>query len=176
MTMFLVRPASMAALGGIALLMAGLAQADVTLKLGNTNVPATSLSFSVSNQPVTDPETYMPVSPPRTTLSAGSIYLTRNFDGASPAILKRIIANETMPMAEIVITSPTNRTVWRLEEAVLNNYSSYSAEENQIVENFDVSYTRATMMVYANGASTPSDTISWAMPELVAAQSVIRGE
>ena len=102
MTMFLVRPARIAALGGIALLMAGLAQADVTLKLGNTNVPATSLSFSVSNQPVTDPETYMPVSPPRTTLSAGSIYLTRNFDGASPAILKRIIANETMPMAEIV--------------------------------------------------------------------------
>ncbi len=151
---------------GASLLMAGLAHAGIELDIGGAKVPATSLTFSVSNQPVYDPETYVPVTPAQTTLSVGSIYITRDFDGSSSKILKSVIANDKVPSLEIVMTKDgtPGRQVWRLEDAVMNNYSTYTGEESQVIENFDITYSKATLMVYTGASATPDDTVTWATP------------
>ncbi len=151
---------------GASLLMAGLAHAGIELDIGGTKVPASSLTFSVSNQPVYDPETYVPVTPAQTQLSVGSIYITRDFDASSSKILKSVIANEKVPSVEIVMTKDgtPGRQVWRLEDATMNNYSTYTGEESQVIENFDITYSKATLMVYAGTSTTPADTVSWTTP------------
>jgi hypothetical protein len=156
----------MAALMGAALLFAGIAQADVVLKLGGRDVAATNLSFNLSHQPVYDPETYVPVSPARTTFTAGSIYVTRNFDGSSTQILKNVIANTKLGALEMVVTNEGSRTVWTLTDAVLNNYSTYSGENNALIENFDITYKSATLKTYIGDKTSPADTISWTAPAI----------
>lgn len=69
-----------AAASAASMLIAGMAHAGVELKLGADQVPATAVTFSVSQQPVYDPITYLPVEPARSTLYAGGIYVTRTFD------------------------------------------------------------------------------------------------
>ncbi len=157
----IVRSGRVAALSGLAILIAGVAQADVTLKLGGRDVTASSVSFSVSHQPVYDPETYVPVVPAQTTFSAGSIYVTRNFDGASTQILKNVISNTKMGSLEMVVSDTGARTVWSLSNAVLNNYSTYSGENNQLIENFDITYDTATLRTYVGNSTTPTDTVTW---------------
>lgn len=148
---------------GTSLLLAGLAHAGIQIDIGGTKVPATSLTFSVSNQPVYDPETYVPVSPAQTQLSVGSFYITRDFDASSSKILKSVIANDKLPALEIVMTTDgaPGRQVWRLEDAVMNNYSTYTGEESKVIENFDITYSKATLMVYTGASGAPADTVTW---------------
>ncbi len=145
------------------LLIAGLAHAGVEMNVGGTKVPATSMTFSVSQQPVYDPITYMPVEPAQTQLFAGSIYITRNFDASSAKILKHVISATTLPTLEIVMTADgsPDRQVWKLTDAVLNNYSTYTAEGSEVIENFDITYTTATLEMYSGGGNRPTDTVSW---------------
>jgi type VI protein secretion system component Hcp len=154
----------MALLAGVSLLVAGIASADVFLKIGGKDVPATNLSFNVSHQPVYDPVTYVPVVPTKTTFTAGAIYVTRNFDGASTQILKHVIGNDRLGTLEMTVTDDGSRTVWTLTNAVLNNYSTYSGEKNQLIENFDISYDKATLKVFNGSGSSPVDTVSWNWP------------
>jgi type VI protein secretion system component Hcp len=173
MTMKRVETGRMAALLGAAFLFAGLAQADVILKVGGKDISATTLSFNVSHQPVYDPETYVPVVPAQTTFNAGSIYVTRNFDGASTQILKHVIGNTKLGSLEMVVSDAGSRTVWTLSDAVLNNYSTYSGENNQLIENFDITYKRATLKTFNGNSTSPSDTVSW---EATSAVPVTQGE
>lgn len=170
MTIKRVETGRMAALLGAALLFAGVAQADVVLKLGGRDIAATNLSFNVSHTPVYDPETYVPVVPAQTTFNAGSIYVTRNFDGASTQILKNVISNAKLGSLEMVVSDPGSRTVWTLTDAVLNNYSTYSGENNQLIENFDITYKRATLKTYTGTSTSPSDTVSWEATAVVTTQ------
>jgi hypothetical protein len=156
--------ASRFALAGLAAAaLAGLAHAGITLDIAGTKLPAASLSFSVSQQPVYDPATYMPVEPARTEISAGAIYVTRTFDAASAGIISHIVEGRRVPAIEITLTSDTSpvRQVWKLEDAVLNNYSTYSGEGTDIIENFDISYSKATLAVFTGPGAQPASSVSW---------------
>jgi type VI protein secretion system component Hcp len=159
-----VRSSRVVALAAMSMALIGIAHADVSLKLGGRNVAATNLSFNVSHTPVYDQETYVPVVPAKTTFTAGSIYVTRNFDGASTEILKHVIGNDKLGTLEMTVSDAGSRTVWSLSNAVLNNYSTYSGEDNKLVENFDITYTTATLKTYAGNSTTPSDTVTWTVP------------
>ncbi len=152
---------ALAGLGAAAL--AGLAQAGITLDIGGTQLPAASISFSVSQQPVYDPVTYQPIDPSSTELMAGAIYVTRSFDAASAGIIAHVVEGRRVPTIQITMTSETSpvRQVWTLEEAALNNYSTYSAEGADIMENFDISYSKATLSVFTGPGAQPSATVSW---------------
>lgn len=160
-----------AAASAASMLIAGMAHAGVELKLGADKVPATAVTFSVSQQPVYDPVTYLPVEPAKSTLYAGGIYVTRAFDTSSVKVLKHIVNATPVSTVEIAITTDgsTDKQVWLLTDAVLNNYSTYTGENSQVVENFDITYKTATLKVYTAGATTPSDTVTWSAPEPVAA-------
>ncbi len=167
MSKMIARTSRYAGIAGLALVAAGLAQADISMKLGSVDVPAETLSFSMSYSPVYDPVTYMPVEPARSELSAGAVYLTRNFDSASTQILKRVISHESLPVLEVVVTtpaagpSPASRAVWKFNDAILNNYGTYTGEKSALVENFDISYSTASLTTYTGTSATPSDTITW---------------
>jgi type VI protein secretion system component Hcp len=143
-----------------------IAHAGVELKLGADKVPATAVTFSVSQQPVYDPITYMPVEPAKSTLYAGGIYVTRSFDASSVKVIKNIVAGTAVPTVEITITADgsADKQVWTLTNAVLNNYSTYTGENNVVVENFDITYKTAKLDVYAAGATKPTDSVSWEAP------------
>lgn len=160
-----------AAVSAASMLIAGMAHAGVELKLGADKVPATAVTFSVSQQPAYDPVTYLPVEPARSTLYAGGIYVTRTFDTASVKVLRHIINAAPVPEVEIAITTDgsTDKQVWLLTDAVLNNYSTYIGENAQVLENFDITYKTATLNLYTAGATKPTDTVTWSAPEPVAA-------
>ncbi|MFN4024102.1 MAG: type VI secretion system tube protein Hcp [Hyphomonas sp.] len=145
------------------LIFAGLAHAGIEIDVGGTKIPATSLSFSVSQQPVYDPETYVPVDPKRSELYTGSFYVTRSFDGSSVKVLKNVIDGKQIPAVQIVMTRDgvPGRQVWKLKNATLNNYSTYTGEGSDVVENFDISYETATLEVYTGTGNAPSDTLTW---------------
>ncbi|MEX1250202.1 MAG: type VI secretion system tube protein Hcp [Hyphomonas sp.] len=166
-----------AAASAASMLIAGMAHAGVELKLGNDKVAATSVTFSVSQQPVYDPITYMPVEPAKSSLYVGGIYVTRTFDTSSVKVIKHVVNGTSVPAVEIAITADgsADKQVWTLNDAVLNNYSTYTGENSQVVENFDITYKTATLKVYTNGATTPSDTVTWNAPEPAAAVAVEEG-
>lgn len=167
MSKFLAHSRRIAAVSAASLFIAGLAHAGVELKVGNDKVAASTVTFSVSQQPVYDPVTYLPVEPAQSTLYAGGIYVTRNFDTASVKVLKHVVNATPVPAVEITITADgsPDKQVWVLTNAVLNNYSTYSGENNTVVENFDITYKTATLNVFTGGAATPSDTVTWSAPE-----------
>lgn len=146
-----------------ALMIAGLAHAGIEIDVGGTKIPASSLSFSVSQQTVYDPETYVPVEPKRSELYTGSFYVTRSFDSASVKVLKSVIEGKQVPTVEIVMTrdGAPGRQVWKLQNATLNNYSTYTGEGSDIVENFDISYESATLQVFTGAGNTPAETLTW---------------
>ncbi len=160
-----------AAVSAAAMLFAGMAHAGVELKLGNDKVAATAVTFSVSQQPVYDPVTYLPVEPAKSTLYAGGIYVTRNFDTSSVKVLKHVVNATPVSTIDITITTDgsADKQVWTLTDAVLNNYSTYTGENATVVENFDITYKTAALKVYTGGASAPSETVTWSAPEPVAA-------
>ncbi len=166
-----------AAVSAASMLFAGLAHAGVELKLGNDKVAATAVTFSVSQQPVYDPITYMPVEPAKSTLYAGGIYVTRSFDSSSVKILKHVVNASAVPSVEITITADgsSDKQVWTLTDATLNNFSTYTGENNTVVENFDITYKTASLKVYTGGATTPSDSVSWNAPEPTAAVPMEEG-
>lgn len=171
MSKILAHTRRIAAASAASMLIAGFAHAGVELKLGGDKVAATAVTFSVSQQPVYDPVTYLPVEPAKSTLYAGGIYVTRNFDTSSVKVIKNIVNSTPVPAVEITITTDgsTDKQVWTLTEAVLNNYSTYTGENAQVVENFDITYKSAKLDVYTDGASKPSDSVTWNAPEPVAA-------
>lgn len=155
-----------AAASAATMMIAGLASAGVEIKVGNDKLAATAATISVSQQPVYDPITYMPVSPAKTQLYTGGIYVTRNFDSGSAKVIKHIVNGTQVPVVEIVITSDgsADKQVWKLTDATLNNYSTYTGEGSQVIENFDISYKTATLNVYTGGSNTPSDSVTWEAP------------
>lgn len=177
MSKILAHTRRIAAASAASMLIAGLAHAGVELKLGNDTVAATAVTFSVSQQPVYDPITYMPVEPARTSLYAGGIYVTRSFDSSSVKILKHVVNASAVPSVEITITADgsADKQVWTLTEATLNNFSTYTGENNTVVENFDITYKTASLKVYTGGATTPSDTVTWNAPEPTPAVAVEEG-
>lgn len=156
-----------AAASAASMLIAGLAHAGVEVKVGNDTLAATAATISVSQQPVYDPITYMPVEPAKTQLFTGGIYVTRNFDSGSAKVIKHIVNGASVPVVEITITADgsADKQVWKLTDAVLNNYSTYTGEGSQVIENFDISYKTATLNVYENGSKTATDSVSWNAPE-----------
>lgn len=147
-----------------ALIILGTAQADVVMKLDGIDVPATNMSFSVSRQAVVDLETFVPVTPALSTLTAGSIYITRSFDGSSAKVIKHVIDGASVGKFEVTVSDgaePTSRTVWALTNAVINNYSTYMDEQNQLIESFDVSYDTASLSIYSGDAASPKESVSW---------------
>lgn len=146
-----------------ALLIAGLAHAGIEIDVSGAKIPASSLTFSVSQQPVYDPETYMPVEPKRSELYTGSLYVTRSFDSSSVKVLKHVIDGTKVPTVQITMTKDgsVDRQVWSLTNATLNNYSTYTGEGTDLVENFDISYETATLNVYTGPGNTPADTLTW---------------
>ena len=159
------------------MLIAGFAHAGVQLKMGSDTLAATAATISVSQQPVYDPVTYMPVEPAKTKLLTGGIYVTRNFDSGSAKIIKHIVNATSVPVVEITMTADgsADKQVLKLTDAVLNNYSTYTGEGLQVIENFDISYKTATLSVYENASNTVTDTVSWNAPEPVPA-AVYSGE
>lgn len=146
------------------LLIAGLAHAGIEIEVDGSKIPASSFSFSVSQQPVYDQVTYMPVEPKRSELFTGSLYVTRSFDSSSVKVLRHVIDGTEVPDVKITMTrdgSPA-RQVWKLKNATLNNYSTYSGEASEVIENFDISYETATLEVYAGAGAAPTDTLTWA--------------
>lgn len=145
------------------LLIAGLAHAGIEIDVSGAKIPATSLTFSVSQQPVYDPVTYMPVEPKRSELYTGSLYVTRSFDTSSVKVLKHVIDGTKVPSVEITMTrdGAPGRQVWQLTNATLNNYSTYTGEGSEVVENFDISYETATLKVFTGAGNTPADTLTW---------------
>lgn len=145
------------------LLIAGLAHAGIEIDVGSAKIPATNLTFSVSQQPVYDPETYMPVEPKRSELYTGSLYVTRNFDTSSVKVLGHVINGTSVPSLQITMTTDgtPGRQVWKLSNATLNNYSTYSGEGNAVIENFDISYESATLQVFTGAGNTPAETLTW---------------
>lgn len=160
-----------AAASAASMLIAGLAHAGVEVKVGNDKLAATAATISVSQQPVYDPITYMPVEPAKTQLYTGGIYVTRNFDSGSAKVIKHIVNATAVPVVEITITTDgsADKQVWKLTDAVLNNYSTYTGEGSQVIENFDITYKTATLNVYAGGSATPTDSVTWNAPEPVTA-------
>lgn len=156
-----------AAASAASMLIAGFAHAGVELKIGSDTLAATAATISVSQQPVYDPITYMPVEPARTQLFTGGIYVTRNFDTGSAKVIRHIVNATSVPVVEITITADgsADKQVLTLTDAVLNNYSTYTAESSQVIENFDISYKTATLSVYENASKTATDTVSWTAPE-----------
>lgn len=166
MSKFLAHSRRIAAVSAASMLFAGLAHAGVELKVGNDKVAATAVTFSVSQQPVYDPVTYMPVEPAKSTLYAGGIYVTRNFDTSSVKVIKHIV--ESAPVSSVAITITTDgspdKQVWTLTDATLNNYSTYTGENNVVIESFDITYKTAKLEVYSGTATKPTDTVSWEAP------------
>ncbi len=177
MSKFLAHTRRVAAVSAASLFIAGLAHAGVELKVGNDKVAATAVTFSVSQQPVYDPVTYMPVEPAKSTLYAGGIYVSRTFDSSSVKVLKHVVNATPVPAVEITITTDgsADKQVWTLTDAVLNNYSTYTGENSAIVESFDITYKTATLKVFNGGSTTPADTVTWNAPEPVAAVAVEEG-
>jgi len=177
MSKFLAHTRRIAAASAATMFIAGLAHAGVEVKVGNDTLAATAATISVSQQPVYDPITYMPVEPARSQLYTGGIYVTRNFDTGSAKVIKRIVEGNSVPVVEITITADdsADKQVWKLTDAVLNNYSTYTGEGSQVVENFDITYKTATLDVYAGGSATPTDSVTWNSPEPVAAVAAEEG-
>ncbi len=169
MSRILAHTRRFAAVSAVSMLVAGLAHAGVEVKLGNDKLTATAATISVSQQPVYDPVTYMPVEPARTQLYTGGIYVTRNFDSGSAKVIKNIVNGTKVPVVEITITADgaPGKQVWKLTDATLNNYSTYTGEASQVVENFDITYKTATLEVYEGTATKPTDSVSWEAPEPV---------
>lgn len=155
-----------AAASAVSMLVAGLAHAGVELKVGNDKLAATAATISVSQQPVYDPITYLPVEPAKSQLYTGGIYVTRSFDSGSAKVIKHIVNGTKVPVVEITITTDgsPDKQVWKLTDAVLNNYSTYTGEGSQVIENFDITYKTATLDVYTGGSATPADSVSWEAP------------
>lgn len=155
-----------AAVSAASMLIAGLAHAGVEIKVGNDKVAATAATLSISQQPVYDPVTYLPVEPAKVQLYAGGIYVTRDFDTSSAKILKHVVGGTAVPVVEITITSDgsADKQVWKLTDAVLNNYSTYTGDKSQVIENFDITYKTAKLEVYTGGSSKPTDTVTWEAP------------
>jgi len=155
-----------AAASAASMLIAGLAHAGVEVKVGNDKLAATAATISVSQGPVYDPITYLPVEPAKTQLFTGSIYVTRNFDSGSTKVIKHIVNGTSVPVVEITISADgsPDKQVWKLTDAVLNNYSTYTGEGSQVIENFDISYKTATLSVYQGGSTTASDSVTWEAP------------
>ncbi|MBA3069494.1 MAG: type VI secretion system tube protein Hcp [Hyphomonas sp.] len=170
MSKILAHTRRIAAASAASMLIAGLAHAGVELKVGGDTVAATAVTFSVSQQPVYDPVTYLPVEPARSTLYAGGIYVTRNFDSSSVKVIKHIVGAAPVPAVEITITTDgsADKQVWTLTDAVLNNYSTYTGENAQVVENFDITYKTAKLEVYNGAATKPTDSVTWEAPVPVA--------
>lgn len=166
MSRILAHTRRFAAVSAVSMLVAGLAHAGVEVKLGNDKLTATAATISVSQQPVYDPVTYLPVEPAKTQLYTGGIYVTRNFDSGSAKVIKNIVNGTKVPVVEITITADgaPGKQVWKLTDATLNNYSTYTGEGSQVVENFDISYKTATLEVYEGNASKPTDSVSWEAP------------
>lgn len=145
------------------LLIAGLAHAGIEIDVSGARIAASSVTFSVSQQPVYDPETYMPVEPKRSELYTGSLYVTRNFDASSVKVLKHVIDATSVPTVQITMTQDgtPGRQVWKLNNAVLNNFSTFSGEGDTVIENFDISYESATLEVFTGPGNTPAETLSW---------------
>ncbi|PKP82229.1 MAG: hypothetical protein CVT79_08045 [Alphaproteobacteria bacterium HGW-Alphaproteobacteria-18] len=145
------------------LLIAGLAHAGIEIDVSGAKIPATGLTFSVSQQPVYDPETYIPVEPKRSELYTGSLYVTRSFDTSSVKVLKHVIEGTKVPAMQITMTKDgtPGRQVWKLTNATLNNYSTYSGDGSDVIENFDISYESATLQVFTGTGNTPAETLSW---------------
>lgn len=146
-----------------ALLIAGLAHAGIEIDVGGTKIPATSMTFSVSQQPVYDTETYVPVEPRRIELYTGALYVTRSFDASSVKVLRNVIEGKTVPSVQVTMTRDgvPGRQVWKLSNATLNNYTTYTGEGSEIIENFDISYETATLQVFTGAGTTPADTLTW---------------
>ncbi|MFN3314420.1 MAG: type VI secretion system tube protein Hcp [Hyphomonas sp.] len=145
------------------LAVAGFAHAGIEIEAGDIKLPATNLTFSVSQQPVYDPETFIPVEPKRMHLSTGSLYVTRSFDTGSVKVLKHVVDGTRIPAVRVVMTQDgqPGRQVWNLTNAVFNNYSTYAGEGEALIENFDISYETATLNVYTGAGNTPADTVTW---------------
>jgi type VI protein secretion system component Hcp len=160
-----------AAASAASMLIAGLAHAGVEIKVGNDKLAADTVTFSVSQQPVYDPVTYLPVEPAQSTLYVGGIYVTRTFDMSSVKVLKHVVNAAPVQTIEITMTADgsSDKQVWTLTDAVLNNFSTYTGENSKVIENFDITYKTATLKVYNGGSSTPSDTVTWSAPAPVSA-------
>lgn len=162
------------------LLIAGLAHAGIEIDVSGAKIPASSLTFSVSQQPVYDPETYMPVEPKRAELYTGSLYITRSFDTSSVKVLKHVIDGTTVPTVQITMTKDgsVDRQVWQLTNATLNNYSTYTGEGSEMIENFDISYESATLKVFTGPGNTPADTLTWnsAAPVVMPVEPAVSAE
>lgn len=145
------------------LLIAGLAHAGIEIDVSGAKIPASSMTFSVSHQPVYDPVTYMPVEPKRSELYTGSLYVTRSFDASSVKVLKHVIDGTQVPTVEITMTRDgmPGRQTWSLTNATLNNYSTYTGEGSEMIENFDITYETATLNVFTGAGTTPADTLTW---------------
>ncbi|MFN7055573.1 hypothetical protein [Hyphomonas sp.] len=149
------------------LLIAGLAHAGIEIEAGNTRVSASSLTFSVSQQPAYDPETYMPVEPKRMQLFTGALYVSRGFDASSVTILKHVVDGTTLPTVRVTMTQDgkPGRQVWDLTNATFNNYSTYVGEGDAIVENFEIGYKTARLSVYTDAGNTPTASVNWTSAE-----------
>lgn len=145
------------------LVIAGLAHAGIEIEAGDATFPATNLTFSVSQQPVYDPETFIPVEPKRMQLSTGALYVTRSFDPASVKVLQHVVDGTTLPTVRVVMTQDgtPGRQVWDLSNAVFNNYTTYAGEGEAMIENFDISYDTASLSIYTGAGNTPAETVTW---------------
>lgn len=168
LTVFLRRSV---ALAGAAALLAGIASADVSVKLGGTTVKADSFNMNVSRTQDYDYETGAPKEPATFSTSTGPFYIQRTADAATSTVLQAVLSGSTFSVVEIVVTDgPDNgtgpATVWRIENAVVNNYGTYQGvEPGTQTENFDISGTNVTYSYFgvSNGqrAKSPSTTFTW---------------
>lgn len=163
MTFSAAKPRRIAGALAASLALAGLAHAGIEIEAGDIKFPATNLTFSVSQQPAYDPETFIPVEPKRMQLSTGALYITRGFDPSSVRVLQHVVDGTTMPTVRVVMTQDgePGRQVWNLTNAVFNNYSTYAGEGEALIENFDISYDTASLSVYTGAGNTPADTVTW---------------
>lgn len=163
MTFIVAKSRRFAGAVAASMLIAGLAHAGIEIEAGDLKLSVTNLTFSVSQQPVYDPETFVPVQPKRMQLSTGALYVTRNFDTGSVKVLNNIVDGTTLPTVRVVMSKDgtPGRQVWNLTNAVFNNYSTYAGEGEVLIENFDISYDTASLSVYTDTGNTPADTVTW---------------
>jgi type VI protein secretion system component Hcp len=169
LTVFLRRSV---ALAGAAALMAGIAAADVTVKLGSNSMKADSFNMNLSRMQDFDYETGAPKEPATFTTSTGPFYIQRTADSATATVLQAVLGGSTFPVVEITVTDgPDNgtgaATVWRVENAVVNNYGTYQGvEPGTQTENFDISGSTVTYSYFGVGSNgqrskSPTTTFTW---------------
>ena len=147
-----------------AISLAAPAVAETTLVLGSGGsakpLSVTSVSVTISRSPGYDADTGNPI-PGSYTLGAGSVYVTRNTDSDSFVVLEALVKGTTFPV--VTLRSDPNPDVrgdeltWTLTNVTINNYSTYGGEDSSSSDNFDLTYTKASVSV-GSGKS-----VTWAV-------------